>query len=458
MGPKGYRICWLGRSREKLFSILGDRPETLGEVHFLPYPESDREQLRQIHPSFFVIDTEQMEACKKDFLQWACFCREVAPRAKVLFLVHNGSPGAFSEGLRNGADWILPGVEDHASLKYLLLGLISHHKTEKEVLHAVRKGASGQAFEGMIGSSTAMKDLFRSIQRCAKSKANVLIRGESGTGKELVADAVHRLSGRRGHLVVTNCASLMDTLHQSELFGHEKGAFTDAKSRRLGYFEVAKGGSLFLDEIGDISTQTQVTLLRVIEGREFFRVGGWEPIQVDVRIISATNQDLERRVKDGRFREDLYYRLNGFCLRVPPLRERKEDVPLLAGAFLNRFSEREGKSLTGFTPEAMDLLTTYPWPGNVRELENEIQRIVIQTDTEKIISSDMLVPPINILKNLPSYRSAVEVPLKVRVQQAEAFYIKEELKSHYGNRTRTARFLGISREGLHKKMARYQIR
>lgn len=458
MGPKGYRICWLGKKKKRMMAVSEEAGEKVGEFHFLPYPGSDREQLGAIHPSFFLVDSEGLTDFRKDLFRWISDCREISPGGKVLMLLDESSGFGAFEALRRGADWILPGTEDDSYLRFLLHGLIAQHKAEREIVHSVRRSSHEYVFEGMIGRTSLMKDLFRLIRKCAGSKANVLIRGESGTGKELVARALHRQSGRKGNLIVTNCASLIDSLHQSELFGHEKGAFTDAKARRVGYFEAARGGTLFLDEIGDISLQTQVALLRVIEGREFFRVGGSESISVDVRVISATNQNLEEMVKAGKFREDLYYRLNGFGLTVPPLRERKQDVPLLAEAFLQRYAEREGKCLTGIMPEAMDLLCTYSWPGNIRELENEIQRLVIQMDHQQVITSDMLVPPINILKNLPSYVESMEAPLKVRMQQAEAFFIKEALKLRYGNRTKTARHLGISREGLHKKMARYRIR
>jgi len=441
-----------------MMAVSGEKEKNLGEFHFLPYPGSDREELCDIHPSFFLLDTEGLMDFRKDLLGWISECREISPGGKVLMLLDNGSGHSAFEGLRKGADWILPGTEDGAYLRYLIHGLIAQHKAEREIFHSVKRSSQEHVFEGMIGDAPLMKDLFRLIKKCATSKANVLIRGESGTGKELVARALHRQSGRKGNLVVTNCASLIDNLHQSELFGHEKGSFTDAKARRVGYFEAARGGTLFLDEIGDISMQTQVALLRVIEGGEFFRVGGSEPISVDVRVVSATNQNLEEKVKAGSFREDLYYRLNGFCLTVPPLRERRQDIPLLAEAFLQRYAVQEGKCVTGIVPEAMDLLSTYAWPGNIRELDNEIQRLIIQMDHQPVVSSEMLLPPINILKNLPSYKAAEEAPLKIRMQQAEAFFIKEALKRRYGNRTRTARHLGISREGLHKKMARYRIR
>jgi DNA-binding NtrC family response regulator len=441
-----------------MLTVFPEEKDTHGEYFFLPYPGTERNCLSELHPSLFLVDTCDLDGYRKDLFRWVSACREVSPRAKILLMDHHGFTRHFAEALRFGADWILPFLEDIFSLRIMLLHMILLHKKEREILHSAPPTKHQHEYQGMIGKTAVMNDLFRLIRKCAPSRANVLIRGESGTGKELVARALHRLSGRKGNLIVVNCASLMSTLHQSELFGHEKGSFTDAKSRRIGYFESARDGTLFLDEIGDISPQTQVALLRVIEGMEFSRVGGCDPIRVDVRVLSATNRNLEELVKKGQFREDLYYRLNGFTLPVPPLRERKEDVPLLADTFLKRLAEREGKSLRGFTTEALDLLSTYRWPGNIRELENEVQRLIISVDAEPILSSEMLVPPIHILKNLPTYHSVSQSPLKIRMQQAEAFFIKEALKLSYGNRTRTAEQLGISREGLHKKMSRYRIR
>jgi Nif-specific regulatory protein len=458
MGPKGYRICWLGNDEGRMRRLFDGGYEHLGELVFLPYPGADRRQLKEVHPSLLLIDTEGLDGHRKDLLRWITASREVSPQGRVLLLLHNGSNRFVTDALLSGIDWVFDKSCQEAALPFLVRNAVLQHKAEKEVLQGRGEGLRKNVFEDMLGSSSVMKDLARLIRKCAPSQANVLIRGESGTGKELVGSAIHRLSGRAGSLVIVNCAALLDNLHQSELFGHEKGAFTDAKARRVGYFEAAKDGTLFLDEIGDISASTQTALLRVIEGKEFFRVGGTEPIRVNVRVISATNRNLEGRVQRGEFREDLYYRLNGFCLTVPPLRERKEDIRLLAESFLERFALREKKPVMGFTPEAMDLLCCYHWPGNVREMENEIQRVVIQADRERLVPSDLLSPSINRVKAaLPSLAPGRD-SLRARTQQVEAFFIKEALKLHYGNRTRAAEHLGISREGLHKKMARYRIR
>lgn len=458
MGPKGYRICWLGNSEERMRRLFADGNGRLGEVWFLPCPGTERQRLRDIHPSLLLIDTEGLDGHRRELLRWVVASREACPRGRVLLLLHNGSNRFVSDALASGTDWVFDTTGPESALRLFVRTAIMQHKVEKEVIRCRWEGVRKGVFEEMIGRTAVMKDLARLIRKCAPSQANLLIRGESGTGKELVATAIHRHSGRRGNLVIANCAAVLDNLHQSELFGHEKGAFTDAKARRIGYFEAARDGTLFLDEIGDISASMQTALLRIIEGKEFYRVGGCEPICVNVRVISATNRNLERKVQRGEFREDLYYRLNGFCLTVPPLRERKEDIPLLAEAFLRRFALRERKPVMGFTPEAMDLLCCYHWPGNVREMENEIQRVVIHAENERLIASDLLSPSINILKTLVPSNGSGKTSLKTRTQQVEAFFIKEALKMHYGNRTRAAAHLGISREGLHKKMARYRIK
>ena len=457
MRSNGYRICWLGKRKKRMRDILQDNDNNLGDYYYLAYPGTEKNHLKEIRASFFILSSEGLDGYRKPLMRWISAYREITPQGRVLMLAPNSSDRYLSDALIHGADWVLPFTENDDDLKFYIRSIILQHKAERSILRARHKARKGYLFEGMIGNTAIMKDLCCMLRKCAPSQANVIIRGESGTGKELVAKAIHRLSGRKGRLVNVNCAALMDSLHQSEFFGHEKGAFTDAKIQRLGYFEAAEGGTLFLDEIGDMSAIAQIALLRVIEGKEFFRVGGSDPVQVDVRIVAATNRNLEEKVEQGLFREDLYYRLNGFSLTVPPLRERKEDIPLLADYFIQHFAQREQKQVLGFTPEALDLLACYNWPGNVREMENEIQKTVIHAEGERLISSEMLSPSINIFERFVPYNSVGQTPLKLQMQQLEAFYIKEALKKNYGNRTRTAKILGISREGLHKKISRYKI-
>jgi len=315
------------------------------------------------------------------------------------------------------------------------------------------------SFAGIIGHSPKMHDLFGVVRSLAETDVVVLIQGETGTGKELIARAIHYNSPRKTRkFVAVNCGALAETLLESELFGHEKGAFTGAITRRSGVFEVADGGTLFLDEIGEISPSTQVRLLRVLQEGEFQRVGGTVPIRVDVRILSATNQDLEDLVRKGRFRQDLYYRLHVFPIRVPPLRERAVDIPLLVSHFVERCNQRMNKRVSGVSPQAMAVLMANGWPGNVRELENTIQRMMVVAKGEALGFQDLPAEirggerparePATGLKGIA--RGSAEIVEKEAIANA--------LASTGGNVTRAARSLGISRATLQKKMKAYGLR
>jgi transcriptional regulator with PAS, ATPase and Fis domain len=312
---------------------------------------------------------------------------------------------------------------------------------------------------GIIGQSAKMQELYGVVRALAVTDVATLIQGETGTGKELIARAIHYGSPRRAkRFVAVNCGALAETLLESELFGHERGAFTGAIARRLGVFEIADGGTLFLDEIGEISPSTQVRLLRVLQEGEFHRVGGTTPIKVDVRILSATNQELEALVQAGRFRQDLYYRLNVFPIRIPPLRERVEDIPLLVAHFIERCSQRIQRSVRRVSPDVMALLMAYAWPGNVRELENIIQRmmVVARKDTLEV---DDLPPELRQAPSVPRGAARVLKDLaKGSAEVAERSAILDALKEHLGNVTRTAKALGISRATLQNKMKQYGLR
>jgi transcriptional regulator with PAS, ATPase and Fis domain len=289
------------------------------------------------------------------------------------------------------------------------------------------------------------------VSRVAKSKSTVLIRGESGTGKELVARAIHALSDRgERRFVPVSCAALPETLLESELFGHEKGAFTGAIKRKEGRFELADGGTLFLDEIGDIPLETQVKILRAIEFQEFERLGGKETLKVDVRIISATNQDLEKKINEGTFREDLYYRLNVISIFVPPLRERKEDLMLLVDHFIQKANQKCGKSIKGITTEVKDIIFNYDWPGNVRELENMIERGVVLSRTDVIDKNDL--PYFGLIKSKEAIPS-----LNVSLRDMEKNHNLNTLKRTDWNLGKTAEILGIHRNTLRLKMKEYGI-
>ena len=307
--------------------------------------------------------------------------------------------------------------------------------------------------EGIIGESGRMQEVLSLVRRVAGSDATILIQGESGTGKELIARAIHYASPRAGApLVSVNCAALPETLLESELFGHEKGAFTGAVAARKGRFELADGGSLFLDEIGDLPLHLQVKLLRVLQEREFERVGSSRPVAVNVRLLAATHRDLEALVRAGRFRDDLYYRINVVSISLPPLRERREDIPLLLDHFVEKFSRRNGKRIGGLTREAREALLRYDYPGNVRELENLVERAVILTRDEVIGLEDL---PLGVKER--EGETSGETSLTVLVEGLERRMIREALARADGVQTQAAEILGISERVLRYKLKKYGL-
>ena len=323
------------------------------------------------------------------------------------------------------------------------------YEEEKRLLNG--QGPPGiEFYEGMVGKTAEMRTIFRVIEDIAPTDASVLIQGESGTGKELVAQAIHRLSPRQAEpFVVINCSAYPSTLLESELFGHEKGAFTGATHRKNGRFEQADGGTVFLDEIGEISPSAQIKLLRVLQTHQFERLGGTKTVSVDVRVISATNRDLLQEVKHGNFREDLYYRLKVIPITVPPLRLRRNDIPLLARYFLRHFREEQGKSVKDISSDAMRCLLDYHWPGNVRELENTIEHAVVLVKTPMIGVFD-----------LPSSLKAhqnTEAPSPGSMSQNEARLLQETLAECSWNKKKAAQRLGISRNTLYRKLKKYRI-
>jgi Nif-specific regulatory protein len=299
-----------------------------------------------------------------------------------------------------------------------------------------------------------MRQMYEEMSRVAPANTTVLIRGESGTGKELIAQAIHYHSPRaKKPFIKVNCAALPETLIESELFGHERGAFTGAENRKKGRFELAHGGTLFLDEIGELSPAIQVKLLRVLQEREFERVGGTDPVRVDVRVIAATNKNLEKALEDTSFREDLYYRLNVFPILIPPLRARKADVLLLADYFAEKFAREHQKSIKRISTSAIDLLTSYHWPGNVRELENTIERAVLLADGEVIHGHHL--PPT--LQTAEATGTVVSASLGTAVEAFERSLIEDALKSSRGNRSKAARLLSTTERVISYKAKKYGI-
>jgi DNA-binding NtrC family response regulator len=327
---------------------------------------------------------------------------------------------------------------------------------EREVKQLRAQVVQRYAFHNLIGKSPGMQEIYAKIEQVADSRTTVLITGESGTGKELVAKAIHYNSSRRDRpFVALNCAALPETLIESELFGHEKGSFTDATARRVGQFELANNGTLFLDEIGDLSPITQAKLLRVLQEREFARIGGVQPIKVDVRIVAATNKNLDELVRKGQFREDLYYRINVIALYLPPLRERGEDVPLLAKHFLAKRLEEENRAPIEFGKEALELLSRYPWPGNVRELENIIEQAFIWSQNSSQITPEHLPMILKSDTRSSSLRDdtlAGRMSLEKAVMEFEREIILDALKRTNYVQTHAANLLGISRRMLKYRM------
>ncbi len=311
----------------------------------------------------------------------------------------------------------------------------------------------GKGEQEIVGQSPPMRALFEQLAKVVDTRVTVLIEGETGVGKELIAAAVHYRSRRRTQLFVTqNCAAMPENLLESELFGHKKGSFTGAHEDKKGLFEIADGGTLFLDEVTEMPPPLQSKLLRVLQEGEIRPIGSTQEKRVNVRIVAATNRHLDKEVAAGRFREDLYYRLNVFPIRVPPLRERREDIPLLAEHMLARYVAELGKAASGFSQQTMELLQAYDWPGNVRELQNEVQRLVIQIEGREFITPELLSPRIRQIEGIVERVKPTKGTLKEMVDQIERWLLIESLREHDNNKTAAAKTLGITREGLHKKL------
>jgi nitrogen regulation protein NR(I) len=379
--------------------------------------------------------------------------RETLPEAAVILMTAFGSIDAAVQAMRQGAYDYISKPFKIEELQVICERALEQRRLKHEV-QVLRQEIGGRyQFGNLTGKSPAMQEVFRLIEQVAPSKSTVMISGKSGTGKELVAKAIHYNSPRRDkRFVPVNCAAIPAELLESELFGHEKGAFTGAIQTKIGKFELANGGTLFLDEVGTMRLDLQAKILRALQEREFTRVGGTRTIQVDVRVIAATNQDLRQMVSEGLFREDLYYRLNVVPITVPPLRDRPEDVPLLANHFLKRFAEETGSGVTAISPAAMQILMGYAWPGNVRELENAIERAVTLARHPTILPED-----------LPQHFTATVSPveramaLDCSLEDLERQYIQEVLKRTRGHQTRTAAILGIDRRTLYRKIRRYGL-
>ncbi len=407
--------------------------------------EQALEKIKNIRYDILLVDIKMggisgLEVLKK--------VKENDPDVAVVMITAYGSISTAIEAIKNGAyDYLLKPF-DPGELGVLIEKIIEHQAQARENLFLKEEYKERTRFESMIGQSMAMQEIFDMINDVAPANSTVLITGETGTGKGLAAKAIHTNSNfSEGPFVVVNCGAIPEHLMESELFGHQKGAFTDAKETKKGRLELAHEGTLFLDEIGEISMRMQIDLLRVLEDRVFYRVGGTQPIEANFRIIAATNRDLEAAIKDGDFREDLYYRLNVISFKMPSLRERKEDIPLLAEHFLNRFTHETNISIDKISREAKDEMMLYDWPGNVRELENAIERGVV-------VGKGRSVKP----EDLPIFQTEKMSQSADRsLKEIEKRHIISILNDYAWNISKSAKALGIDRSTLYNKIRNYHI-
>jgi DNA-binding NtrC family response regulator len=378
------------------------------------------------------------------------------PDITVILLTAQGSVETAVEAIKLGAYDYLTKPIDPQRLRIVLDQVAARHDTLREVRALRRQLQDRGRFGSMVGSSLEMRKIYQVLEQAAPTSASVLVHGESGTGKELVAQTLHQLSPRAAQpFVPLNCAAIPDTLLESELFGHEKGAFTGAIARRAGAFELAHKGTLFLDEISEMTPVTQAKLLRVLQERSFRALGGSREQSVDIRVIAATNLDPLEAVRQGRLREDLFYRLNVFMIELPPLRDRTDDIPLLAQAFVKDFNDRHGRQIAGVSEDAMHHLERFDWPGNVRELRNVIERATIVAKGPFIEMHDL--PPLAATPTAPVVSGDGALAPGTTVDQAERRLIDITLQHTSGNKTRAAELLGISLKTLHNKLNRIKI-
>ncbi len=375
------------------------------------------------------------------------------PGIPVIVLTGHGSIDAAVSAMQNGAYDFLTKPLNLEHLELVVKRALKGRELSLQHQELLSEVKAKTQVPDMIGKSPALQKVNTLIKKVADSKLSVLITGESGVGKEVVADAIQKTSSRHDKpFIKVHCAALSESLLESELFGHEKGAFTGAETLHKGKFELADGGTIFLDEIGEINQNVQVKLLRVLQEKKFERVGGEDTIEVDVRVISATNKKLEDEVSVKRFREDLYFRLKGIEITVPPLRERKDDIPLLLNNFLLKYNKENNKNIRGFSNAAKNILFNYDWPGNIRELQHCVESAVVMASSDEIQPEDLTIE----LKNKKE-ESEIIVPYGISLDEAEKIIILENLEANKGNKTKTADILKIGRKTLHRKLNEYGL-
>jgi two-component system response regulator HydG len=425
--------------------LLEVRMRALGcDVALAANGREAQEAIRQDVPALMLLDLEMPRMGGMELLR---ALRQEGLDVPSIVITAHGSIETAVEAMREGAYDFLPKPFDPKHLELVVRKALER----RELLESnqLLRETLAARFPEILGTSQPIQRPIDVARNVAPTNSTVLLLGESGTGKEVFAQAIHRWSSRADRpFVIVNCVALSEALLESELFGHEKGAFTGAHQTKRGKFELAHGGTVFLDEIGDMPPSLQAKLLRVLQDHTFERVGGTRPIRADIRVISATNRDLEKAVQDGRFREDLFYRLNVITVQLPPLRERREDIPLLAQHFLRRYAGKNAKAITGFTEEALDLLQTYAWPGNVRELENVIERAVVLTRSSIISPADL---PETVVGSDQAARHLV-VSIGTPLEEVEDRLIEETLHYTKGDKTLAAKLLGIATRTIYRRM------
>jgi DNA-binding NtrC family response regulator len=437
-----------------------------GESYEVKGVDSGRKALRLLERERFDILLTDLKMPEIDGMQLYEQSQTVAPEMKTIVMTAYSSVKDAVEAMKRGVYEYLTKPLNIDELFVILKKAVDELNLRRENEELKDRLQGSYRFESIIGKSAAMQQVFKTIMKVAKSQATVLIRGESGTGKELVARAIHYNSSRAsGPIVEISCAAFPETLLESELFGYEKGAFTGADSRKKGRFEIANGGTIFLDEIGDVSANVQTKLLRVLQEKEITRLGSNESIKVDVRVITATNRDLEQALSGGGFRDDLYYRLNVIPIFLPPLRERHDDIPLLVDHFIKRYAKLNNKPVAGISEEALEFCLRYEWPGNVRELENAIENAVVLGEGDVLLPEHFPVTvsmrktaPESLAKaNVNQFFHASGESYREKMEAAEKLVLEEAIRRADGNKSEAAKQLGISLRTMRYKIHKYKL-